>query len=249
MTAHTGEHIWIIGASSGIGRALAVACAAQGAVVIASARRADELAALGAEIGARHHMLPLDVTDAAALARAASHVAATVPRIDRIIHMAAIYEPAPLAAMNTQAAARMVEVNLTGALNVVAAVLPVLRVQGGGQVALCGSVAGFRGLPRGQPYSATKAAIINLAESLRAEEAVNGIDARVINPGFVRTPMTAKNDFTMPMMIDPDRAAQYILRGLRGRRFAIGFPPLFHALMRGLQALPYALYFRLVGGR
>ena len=166
MSAYTGKHIWIIGASSGIGRALAVELAAQGATLALSARSEDKLNDLNMELGGGHNVLPVDVSDAAALAQAAQ----SLPHLESVIFMAAIYAPAPLAEMDIKAAHQMVEVNLNGALNTVHAALPILKAQGRGQLALCGSVAGYRGLPGGQPYSATKAAVINLAESLRAEE-------------------------------------------------------------------------------
>jgi short-subunit dehydrogenase len=134
---------------------------------------------------------------------------------------------------------------LNGAFNAVHAVLPILKSQAHGQFVLCGSVAGYCGLPNGQPYSATKAGVINLAESLRAEE--GHLDIKVINPGFVRTPLTDKNNFKMPMMIEPEEAAKIIVKGLQSKKFEIHFPKRFTFLMKILSVLPDFLYFKIIG--
>jgi short-subunit dehydrogenase len=158
--------------------------------------------------------------------------------------MAAIYDPAPLNQLDIKSAHQMVDINLNGAFNTVHAVLPVLKAQGHGQFALCGSVAGYRGLPNGQPYSATKAAVINLAESLRAEE--HNLDIKVINPGFVRTPLTDKNDFKMPMIIEPEEAAKIIARELQTNCFEIHFPKRFTYIVKLLRILPSRQFFKCV---
>jgi short-subunit dehydrogenase len=240
MKPYTGKNIWIIGASSGIGRALAVELASQGATLALSARREDKLRALNEELGGAHAVFPVDVADSKAMVK----VARSLPHLDSTIFMAALYDPAPLRQLDIKAAHRMVNINLNGALNTVHAVLPILKAQGYGQLALCGSVAGYRGLPRGQPYSATKAAVINLAESLRAEE--HDLDIKVINPGFVRTALTDKNTFKMPMMIEPEAAAQIIARGLQTKRFEIHFPRGFTYIVKLLRILPSWLFFRCV---
>ena len=138
----------------------------------------------------------------------------------------------------------MLEVNVLGAFNIVQRVLPYMQEQGEGQIALCGSVAGYAGLPGGQPYSATKAAIINLAESLKAENPA--LDIKLINPGFVKTPLTDKNDFQMPMMLSAEQAAVEVAQGLLSRRFEIHFPKKFTFLLKTLKWLPHGLYFYLV---
>jgi len=157
--------------------------------------------------------------------------------------MAALYDPSPLSKMDIATTRKMVDVNLMGMFNVVHAVLPLLTKQGFGQLALCGSVAGYRGLPNGQPYSATKAAVINLAETLRLEHPE--LDVRLISPGFVRTPLTDKNDFDMPMMIEPDVAAKALADGLLASGFEIHFPKKFTFLLKLLRVLPNAVYFKL----
>ena len=244
MPTHVGNHVWIIGASSGIGRATAIELAAQGAILALSARSEDKLNALQAELGEQHLVLPLDVTDAQAVVNTLARVQATFPRLDRVIFMAAIYDPTPFTQLEITAVQQMITINLIGAVNLVHAVLPVLRQQGAGQLVLCGSVAGYRGLPNSQPYSATKAALINLAESLRAAE--RALDIKVINPGFVRTALTDKNDFNMPMIIDVEQAAKTIAKELLTKRFEIHFPKRFTYLMKLLALLPAWAYFGVV---
>ena len=244
MDAYAGKHIWIIGASSGIGRALAVELDAQGARLALSARSEDKLNALNEELGGRHAILPLDVADAKAFEATANTVRNMFPRLDSSIFMAAVYNPASLENFDIKDAHQTVNINLNGAFNAVHAVLPILREQGSGQLALCGSVAGYRGLPNGQPYSATKAAVINLAESLRAKE--SELDIKVINPGFVRTPLTDKNDFKMPMMIEAEEAAKVIARELQTKRFEIHFPKSFTFFVKLLRILPSFLYFKCI---
>lgn len=240
-----GKYIWIIGASSGIGRALARELAARGAVLALSARSQDKLKALKDEIGGSHKVVPLDVSKPEDCAEATKTIADSFPCIDSVVFLAAVYDPGPLRDMDLDKAHMMIDVNLKGAFNIVHSVLPYLRKQKErGQIVLCASVAGYRGLPAGQPYSATKAGVQNLAESLRAEEP--DLDVKVINPGFVKTPMTDKNDFAMPMIISPEEAAKAIAGGLQRKGFEIHFPKVFTVFMKVLQVLPPWLYFMIV---
>lgn len=242
---YEGRTVWILGASSGIGAALARELAGRGARLVLSARRKEALVALNAELGGVHVVLPLDVTDASALRHAASALGRDLPALDSAVFMAALYSPHDKTHKDIDFVHEMLRVNLGGAFNMVHAVLPVFEAQGRGQIALCASVAGYRGLPYGQPYCAAKAALINLAESLKIELEDRRIDVKVINPGFVRTPLTDKNDFPMPMMIEAPAAAKYIARGLNSRAFEIHFPPKFTLLMKIMRALPASLYFAL----
>lgn len=237
--------VWIIGASSGIGCALARELSARGAILALSARRQDELEKLNDELGERHKVFVLDTSDAAMTQRTAQAIRAAFGRIDRIVFLAAAYAPMKIDALDITVTKGIVDINLTGAFNVVHAVLPILKTQNPrGQLALCGSVAGYIGLPGGQPYSATKAAIINLAESLHAE-CKNSIDIKLINPGFVRTALTDKNNFTMPAMIEPEQAARKIADGLLSRCFEIHFPKRFTFFLKLVRLLPYGLSQRL----
>lgn len=237
------ETIWIIGASDGIGAALARAWAARGARLILSARSEDRLASFAAELGPEHVAQPLDVSDRASLDRAAEAIAALGP-VDRVVHLAAIYDPGKVADIDPEKAAQIVTVNLAGTFHVAQVAPKVLRA--GGQMALCGSVAGYIGLPQGQIYSATKAGVINLAETLRAE--LSGrIDVRLINPGFVDTRLTEQNDFDMPAMITPERAANEIIKGLMGGSFEVHFPRRLTWPLKWLSALPYWVALPLTG--
>lgn len=238
------EVIWVIGASSGIGKALAFELANAGARVVISARRRDELEQLKSQLVGSPLVFPLDIADSELTIRTAQAIRAAAGRIDRVIFLSAAYTPMKLSTLDLTITRNMIEVNLLGALHVIHAVLPILKEQTHGQIALCGSVAGYIGLPGGQPYSATKAAIANLTESLHAE-CPQHIDVKLISPGFVRTPLTDKNDFSMPMIITPERAAQEITRGLGSSNFEIHFPKRFTLLLKFLQWLPYRIALRI----
>ena len=242
---YKGKHIWIIGAGSGIGRALAGELSRRGATLALSSRGTAALESLRHELGDRHVVCPLDVTDLDAVIRAAAAIAAGFPSLDSVIFMAGAYRPMAPDKMDMAVAHGIIDTNFKGALNTVHAVLPVFARQRTGQIALCGSVAGYRGLPNSQPYSATKAAVINFAESLRADRSLSYIDVKLICPGFVRTPMTDKNSFAMPMMIEPEEAARAIANGLQSRSFEIHFPKRMTLIMKLLKIMPSPLYFRL----
>lgn len=237
--------VWIIGASSGIGAALAAKLSDSQAVLALSARRQEELTALRDQLGDRHKIFTLDISDAEKTLRTAQAIRAAFGRIDRVIYLAALYAPMHLDHLDMAVTKSIIDINLLGAFHLIHAVLPILKAQKNpSQLALCGSVAGYTGLPGGQPYSATKAAIINLAESL-ASECRGSIDIKLINPGFVRTALTDKNAFAMPMIIDAEQAAEHIAAGLLSRRFEIHFPKRFTRLLKILRTLPYALSLRL----
>ncbi len=229
------ETIWIIGASDGIGAALAREWAGRGARLILSARSAGKLEELAASLGPGHVVLPLDVSDRESLIAATERIAEIGP-LDRVVHLAAMYDPGKIPDLDPETAAKIVAVNLTGSFHIAQMAPPLLR--DGGQLALCGSVAGYIGLPQGQIYSATKAGVINLAQSLRAE-LVGRHDVRLISPGFVDTRLTQRNDFTMPAMVTPEAAARAIIKGLGKRRFEVHFPRRLTYALKLLSVLPY----------
>lgn len=238
-----GKTVWIVGASSGIGEATASALHAQGARVIVSARNHDALQAFtlrhpGAEA------LVLDATDAEAVQRAAQLAARG--RLDCVVYCAGHYNAMRATAIDLTDALRHMEVNYSGTLYLLAAVLPLLRSQGGGHVSLVGSVAGYRGLPNSIAYGPSKAALIQLAESLYLDLQGTGIGVSLINPGFVQTPLTAKNSFHMPALIQPRDAAQAILKGWAAGDFEIHFPKRFTLGLKLLRLLSYRAYFSLV---
>lgn len=233
----TYETIWIIGASDGIGAALAREWSRRGARLVLSARSTERLKLLAGELGTEHLILPLDVAHRASIEKAVAKLAGISP-VDRVIHLAAIYDPGKIADVDPNMAAQIVSINLTGSFHVAQIVPKILKP--GGQLALCGSVAGYFGLPQGQIYSATKAGVINLAESLKAELA-GSVDVRLINPGFVDTRLTQRNDFAMPAIVTPQVAAQKIIDGLNRRSFEIHFPRRLTIALKLLRVLPYRL--------
>lgn len=241
--AFAGKRIWIIGASAGIGAALARALAGQGAELVLSARDPSALNRIAE--GSTATVLPLDLAQPGSLAAAVDALVPMAP-FDAIICTAALYQPMRIVDLDPDSAEAMVRVNLLGMLDVGRLCPPLLRA--GGQLVLFGSVAGYFGLPAGQPYSATKAAVNNLAESLAAELAPR-VDVRLVCPGFVQTRLTAKNSFAMPALISPEAAAHEVLRGMAGRRFEIHFPRRFTLAVKMLRLLPYGLSFWLMRRR
>lgn len=231
--------VWIIGCSTGIGEALAQELHDQGNILILSARSEDKLNRLNASLGKKHMVLPIDVGDPQAMINAAKHI----KNLDCVVFMAAIYSPHSDTPKPIEFIHDMINVNLGGAFNTVYAVRDIFEKQGHGHIALCGSVAGYRGLPNGQPYCATKAAIINYAESLKIEFEQKNIKIQVINPGFVKSPLTDKNDFDMPMVMETKPAAKALARGLASNRFEINFPWRFTTIMKMIRALPQWVYF------
>lgn len=236
---------WIVGASSGIGAALARCLVSEGWRVVASARNRAALEALATDLGESLWALPLDVTDADTFAAAAAEIEQRWGGISHCVLNAATYTPMPLQEFALERFRTALEVNVMGVVNGVAAVLPVMRKHGAGQILITASVAGYRGLPGAAPYNASKAALISLAESLRPELEREGICMRVINPGFVETPLTDKNDFAMPAMISPEQAARAIASRLDDTGFEIAFPRGFVWAMKVLRQLPYRLFFAL----
>jgi NAD(P)-dependent dehydrogenase (short-subunit alcohol dehydrogenase family) len=236
-----GQRVWLVGASSGIGAALAVALAGQGARLALSARRADKLQALGI---ADALLVPCNATDAASLAGARQAVVAALGGIDLVIYLAGDYVPMRADSFDLAVAEQVVAVNFNGAMRLAAAVLPDLHPGGG--IAFVASVAGYRGLPKALCYGPGKAALIHFAECLHLDLAPKGIGVWAINPGFVSTPLTAKNDFAMPALQTPEQAAQAIIDGLADGHFEIHFPKRFTRLLKFFAILPYRWYFPLI---
>lgn len=246
MQCVKGKYIWIIGASSGIGAALAKEMASRGATIALSARREEKLNKIQNELEWDGHIVaPLDVADHESIQKAQDKILEKFPRIDAALFMAAIYSPHDGKRKKIKRIHEMLNVNLGGAFNMVDVVRTQFERQGQGQIVLCASVAGYRGLPTGQPYCAAKAALISLAESLKIDFEPLGIDVKVICPGFVKTPLTDKNDFPMPMMIEAEEAAKAISQGLCSKAFEIHFPKRFTVMMKLLRIVPHGLYFKI----
>lgn len=241
----TGRIAWITGGSDGIGRALAIRMLQKGDWQVAvSARSEDRLKALS-DAHPGIVSFPLDVTQPAEVVRVVDAIEDAQGLPDRVILNAGIYEPMQAGDVREEDYAVHMQVNYLGVTNCLAAVLPRMLARKRGQIVIMGSVAGYRGLPNALPYGPTKAALVNLAESLRAELQGTGVDIRLVSPGFVATRLTQKNRFPMPAMVTADEAADAILRGLERTSFEIAFPKRFVAWLKLLRCLPYAWYYRI----
>jgi NAD(P)-dependent dehydrogenase (short-subunit alcohol dehydrogenase family) len=248
MTDWHGRTVWLVGASSGIGRATASALHARGARVVVSARNAGALSAFTQQHpGAL--ALPLDATDPLAVRAAAATVVAH-GRLDCVVYCAGHYQAMNASCMDLPDLLHHNLINYLGALYLLDAVLPHLLKQPldqrsgqRGHISLMGSVAGYRGLPNSLAYGPTKAALINLTETLYLDLQPQGVGVSLINPGFVDTPLTRQNQFKMPALITPEQAAQEILQGWARGEFEIHFPKRFTLWMKALQLLPYPAFF------
>lgn len=239
-----GKTVWLVGASSGIGRATAHALHTQGAKVIVSARSQQALDTFAAEHpGAT--VLAMDASDAESVEATAQTVLAAGP-LDLVLYCAGYYKEQRATQFDLAEMLRHNQVNYVGALYVLSAVLPHFLARKAGHISLVSSVAGYRGLPQSLAYGPTKAALINLAETLYLDLQDSHIGVSLICPGFVETPLTAQNKFAMPGLIKPEQAAEEILRGWASGQFEIHFPKRFTLLMKALALLPAALYFPVI---
>ena len=252
-----GRTVWLVGASTGIGRATASRLHGLGARVIVSARSQAALDRFVTE-HPRSDALALDATDRAAMHEAAAHIVRVHGRIDLAMYCAGTYSAMRATDFDFEVAERHVQVNYVGALVMLDAVLPQVLAQArsgnrpdrqdtmNGHISLVSSVAGYRGLPQSLAYGPTKAALINLAETMHLDLEPLGVGVSVINPGFVETPLTAQNSFRMPALITPEQAALAIVRGWEAGDFEIHFPKRFTLWMKALRHLGYGAYFAAV---
>ena len=244
ITDWSKKRVWIIGASTGIGAALATKLHALKAKVALSARSEDKLRHLVSTLGAsRAIALPLDITKVDTIKSAEQELVSAWGGYDLVIFMAGDYTAMRAWELDLKVAKQMVSINWEGFLNGLSIVIPRFMQQKSGGIALVSSVAGYRGLPKSLVYGPTKAALINLAETLYLDLKDKGLDVYVICPGFVKTPMTDKNDFEMPYLITPEEAADEIIKGFGKGEFEIHFPKTFTRMLKSLQLLPYSLYF------
>ena len=242
----SGRRVWIVGASTGIGAALARQLLLLGARVALSARRPEPLEELARSHPGQALVCPLDVTVAPDVREAFGQIRSAWSGLDAMIYMAGVYQPCNAWDFDAGVGRRLFDVNFTGALHVLEPVVHEFVRARGGHIALVASVAGYRGLPKALFYGATKAALIHLAEGLYVDLAPKGIGVSVVNPGFVRTPLTADNDFRMPALIEPEEAAQQTLRGLARGEFEIHYPKRFTRFVKLASRLPYRWYFPLI---
>ncbi|MDU8910683.1 SDR family NAD(P)-dependent oxidoreductase [Aestuariicoccus sp. MJ-SS9] len=241
MREWAGKRYWLVGASEGLGEALAHRLSASGVRLILSARSRDKLEALSAALPGPSEVQPVDLADADSLARAAE----AIGDIDGVVQMAGVYWPFGAQGWNAEQANMMADVNFTGAMRLMGVVLPRFIERDRGHIVLTGSLSGFRGLPAAAPYTASKAGVMTLAESLHADTRKTGVDVQLVNPGFIKTRLTDKNDFAMPFIMDPDKAARVYFEHMNSNAFKTSFPTLFSLVFRGSQFLPDWLYYRL----
>jgi NAD(P)-dependent dehydrogenase (short-subunit alcohol dehydrogenase family) len=241
----SGRRIWVIGASSGIGAETAQLLLARGARVALSARRQEALDAIGA---GHKNALPvaLDITDHTSVMAVCNQIVTQWQGIDLVLIVAGGYNEMRADSFDLAAANQLVDLNLRGVLNCLDAVLPLLLKQASGAIGIVSSVAGYSGLPKALIYGPTKAALINLAECLYFDLHPRGIGVHLINPGFVETPLTAGNDFSMPALVSAEFAAAQIVTGIERGHFHIHFPRRFTNFLRMARLLPYPLYFWLI---
>lgn len=245
VTDWQGRRVWVVGASTGIGAALARRLLGLGARVALSARKEAPLRELAA--GNTHALvLPADVTQAATLAAAEAAIRAAWGGIDLVVVMAGTYSAMRAWELDEAKVASTFDTNVAGIYHVLAAVQPDMLARGAGGIAIVSSVAGYRGLPNALAYGPSKAAAINLAEALFLDLRPRGIAVYLVNPGFVETPLTAGNEFKMPALISADEAASHMLRGFARGDFEMHFPKRFTGWLKLMRLLPYRLYFAAV---
>ncbi len=241
---------WVTGAGKGIGRALAKRLANEGWTVFASARTEDDLTSLAAEtesmIG-KVRPLALDTTDEAACAKAVDTVMAEHEPLGLVVLNAGTHTETPIDAFDPKTIRKIFDVNINGTVNCLAPVMRALRAQGFGKIAVTASVAGYKGLPKAAAYCGSKAGVIGMCEALYPELRRVGVSLAVINPGFVKTPLTDKNTFEMPFLMEVDDAVDAIAKGLARDTFEIAFPTRFVLILKTLRLLPDRLYFKLTG--
>ncbi len=245
MREWQGKRYWLIGASEGLGRALALVMSRAGAEVIVSARSEDRLRELVAELPGKASYVTLDVADRASVEAAAAQIGP----VDGMVYLAGVYWPMTAQNWDNEKAEMMAEINYIGASRSVGAVIPGMIERGAGHIVLTGSLSGFRGLPGAIGYSASKAGLMGLAESMQADLRNSPVDVQLVNPGFIKTRLTDKNDFKMPFIMTAEEAARQVFDHMNTLHFKKSFPLVFSWLFRGSQFLPDWAYYRLFGSK
>src|SRR5215211_1549647 len=244
--------VFITGASSGIGRALAVVLGRRGAAVGLLARRAETLREIAGEVekaGGRALALPADVRDADAVRRAADELRARFNRVDVMVANAGIVPTTHVLDLRSEDLADVMSVNVVGAANSVTAVLPEMVEQGSGQLVAISSLAAYRGLPKSGAYCASKAALSAFFESLRIDLRGTGVDVTIIHPGFIKTPVTEGRAARMPYLMELDDAVRKIIRAIERRKKSYAFPWQLASIVRAAMLFPIPLYDRIVSKR
>ena len=238
--------IWITGASSGIGKAVAIKFAQNGWTVVASARRESLLNELK-KINENIHPFPLDVTDINKCKLVATNIINQFKNIDICLFGTGMHDPKSEKKFNLEKIREIMEVNYFGTMNSINSIYDYFSEKKNGQISIISSVAGYRGLPAAGAYCASKSALTSFAESLNFDMRMKNVRVSLVSPGFIKTPMTDQNDFPMPMIKSPEFAADEIYKGLTVKKgFEIHFPKAFTYFLKFLQILPNGIYFKLV---
>lgn len=238
--------VWVTGASTGIGRALSLELDRRGAILAISARREDKLKVLSGELSREALVLPLDVSDELATRRTVQEILATLGRLDVAVLNAGTSHFIDVDAFDTAVAKTIVETNILSIIYGSAAVLPSIR-ETGGQLVLVGSIAGYGGMTRSSVYCASKAAVRVFGQSLQVDLAGSGAGVSVVSPGFVKTPLTDKNEFEMPFLMTPEKAAKVMANGISKRKLEIIFPKFFARLVKFVTSLPVGIQIWMMG--
>ena len=240
------KNVWITGASSGIGKALAIKFAAEGWQVAASARRENLLKNLSNQ-NPNIHSFPLDVKNEAEAKNIFQNIIKKFEAVDIAVFCTGIHDPDSEKKLSSEKIREIMETNFFGTLNCITAVNNYFREKKNGHISIVSSVAGYRGLPAASGYCASKAALTSLAESLYFDFKRHNIRVSLVSPGFIKTPMTDKNKFAMPMIKSAEYAAEKMFIGLTKKNsFEIHFPFIFTMMMKLLKIMPNWLYFLLV---
>ena len=245
MREWIGKRYWLIGASDGLGAALAQKISRAGAEVILSARSAETLQAVSDGLPGRSSIAPCDVADRASLERAKEGIG----EIDGMVYLAGVYWPHAAQDWNAEEVEAMCDINFTGAARAVGTVIGGMVARDAGHIVLTGSLSGFRGLPGATGYGASKAGVMWLAEGLQADLRHSNVAVQLANPGFIRTRLTQKNDFAMPFLMEPEEAAQQMFEMMNGTAHRRSFPMLFSWLFRAGRVLPDRLWYAMMAPR
>ncbi len=241
MNPIAGKRYWLVGASAGLGAALAQQLSDAGAALVLSARSEDTLKDVADGLSGPVEIQTMDVADADSV----KAVAQAIGPVDGMVYIAGVYWPMRAQDWVADEATAMADINFTGLVRVLGTVVPPMVKRDAGHIVVVGSLSGFRGLPGAIGYAASKAGTMVLAESLHADLRRTGVRVQLANPGFIRTRLTDKNDFSMPFLMEPDDAAQQVMALMQSRRFARSFPAPFSWLFRLAPFLPDWLYYRL----
>ena len=245
MTDWQEKRYWLVGASEGLGREVAFCLSRAGAEVIVSARSEERLKELVADLPGKASYMTVDVTDRAAVESAAGQIG----DIDGVVYLAGVYWPMKAQEWDNEKADMMGEVNFLGASRVVGSVIKDMVTKNAGHIVLVGSLSGFRGLPGAIGYCSSKAGMMALAESMQADLRTSPINVQLINPGFIKTRLTEKNDFNMPFIMSPEDAAKEVFEHMNTEHFKKSFPLVFSWVFRLSQFMPDWMYYRLFGAK